>query len=178
MDGMTDQPVPQRLSDADRDAAVEALRSHLEAGRLDQSEFDERMSAALAARVASDVMPLFGDLPLPHPQLGDGLPLAQPPGWAAPAAVGWTPPASPQPYQYQTPGQPNYGQELEKVRTGMLASLSPQTIDLLRTWTWPAAILIALITGNWITIPIAIVISVVLGQIGKQHRKPPPYLGK
>ena len=38
---MTSEPVPQRLSDAERDVAASMLREHFEAGRLDQAEFDD-----------------------------------------------------------------------------------------------------------------------------------------
>jgi hypothetical protein len=36
-------------------------------GRLTQDEFDERLSAALQARTAADLEPLFRDLPAPKP---------------------------------------------------------------------------------------------------------------
>lgn len=55
--------VPQRIGDAERDAAVDALRAHHEAGRLDLAEFDERMSTALSARTTDQLGPLFRDLP-------------------------------------------------------------------------------------------------------------------
>lgn len=52
-----------RVGDAERDAAVAALREHMAAGRLTAEEFDERMGAALAARTWADVECLFLDLP-------------------------------------------------------------------------------------------------------------------
>lgn len=65
---MTHDPSPQqRLSDAERDEAASMLRDHFEAGRLDASEFDERLSGALSARFAGDFIPLFADLPDPRP---------------------------------------------------------------------------------------------------------------
>ncbi|MGI8459400.1 MAG: DUF1707 SHOCT-like domain-containing protein [Propionibacteriaceae bacterium] len=57
--------VPQRIGDAERDAAVAALQDHHVAGRLDRNEFEERMAAALAARTRDDLHPLFVDLPRP-----------------------------------------------------------------------------------------------------------------
>lgn len=56
-------PKPYRIGDADRDRAVEQLREHHAAGRLDVTEFDERMGAALAAKTSADLTPLFDDLP-------------------------------------------------------------------------------------------------------------------
>ncbi|MET0694824.1 MAG: DUF1707 domain-containing protein, partial [Propionibacteriaceae bacterium] len=66
---MTDQPgpMPQRIGDADRDKAAEYLREHLAEGRLDQEEFDDRLTRALTAKTQSDLDPLFTDLPGPRP---------------------------------------------------------------------------------------------------------------
>lgn len=61
------QPSPQRIGDAERDSAAELLREHLAQGRLSAEEFDERVGAALTAKVASDLDPLFSDLPGPRP---------------------------------------------------------------------------------------------------------------
>lgn len=38
-----------RVSDAERDAVVTELGEHFQQGRLDQAEFDERMTKALSA---------------------------------------------------------------------------------------------------------------------------------
>jgi len=59
-------PVPQRIGDAERDEAAGYLRDHLAAGRLDQSEFEDRVSRALGAKFARDLEPLFSDLPAPR----------------------------------------------------------------------------------------------------------------
>jgi hypothetical protein len=66
---VTDQsgPLPQRIGDAERDRAAEFLREHLAEGRLDQLEFDERLTQALTARTQADLEPLFRDLPGPKP---------------------------------------------------------------------------------------------------------------
>jgi len=58
-----DEHLQPRIGDRERDEAVRLLQEHLAAGRLDQSEFSERMSAALAARTQADLEPLFVDLP-------------------------------------------------------------------------------------------------------------------
>jgi hypothetical protein len=65
---MSGEPVPQRIGDAERDEAVECLREHLAQGRLNSEEFDERMTAALSAKIAADLEPLFTDLPSPRPK--------------------------------------------------------------------------------------------------------------
>ncbi len=86
---MSSDHAPQRISDAERDAAVEMLRQHFEAGRLDPSEFAERMETALSARFASDLAPLFVDLPHPRPTAGETvwLPWTAPP--PAPKTQEW-----------------------------------------------------------------------------------------
>ena len=61
------EPVPQRIGDAERDRAADYLREHMSVGRLTQEEFDERLTAALQARTAADLAPLFADLPPPKP---------------------------------------------------------------------------------------------------------------
>jgi hypothetical protein len=58
-----------RVGDAERDAAVAALREHFAAGRLDADEFEERVSAALTARTRTDLRRLFTDLPDPSVRL-------------------------------------------------------------------------------------------------------------
>jgi hypothetical protein len=52
-----------RVSDQDRDAVVQRLQSAFVEGRLDDTEFDERTRAALAARTAADLTGLYADLP-------------------------------------------------------------------------------------------------------------------
>lgn len=61
---MTIQPSPgRRVGHAERDAAVDRLQAHFAAGRLDTTEFDERVQAALEAKVEDDLLVLFRDLP-------------------------------------------------------------------------------------------------------------------
>lgn len=61
----------QRIGDAERDAAVGALREHMSLGRLTAEEFDERMGRALQAKTRSDLEDLFADLPggVPSPAI-------------------------------------------------------------------------------------------------------------
>jgi hypothetical protein len=61
------EPVPAdtspRASDAERNLAIDRLRSAYVEGRLDQDEFDERSHAALTARTRAQLERLFTDLP-------------------------------------------------------------------------------------------------------------------
>ena len=52
-----------RVSDAERDAVATVLGQHFQDGRLDQAEFDERVTAAIAARTRGDLDRLLTDLP-------------------------------------------------------------------------------------------------------------------
>jgi hypothetical protein len=52
-----------RASDADREAAVDALRRHALAGRLTVDELDERLERAYAAKMLSELAELQADLP-------------------------------------------------------------------------------------------------------------------
>jgi Domain of unknown function (DUF1707)/TM2 domain len=58
---------PVRIGNAEREAAARELGEHYAAGRLDAGEYEERTTAAYAARTAEDLAPLFGDLPREHP---------------------------------------------------------------------------------------------------------------
>jgi Domain of unknown function (DUF1707) len=61
----TDQHI--RVSDAERGAVAERLAVHYGDGRLDQAEFDERVSQAMSAKTRGDLDGLFDDLPDPEP---------------------------------------------------------------------------------------------------------------
>jgi hypothetical protein len=52
-----------RVSDEERHSVVDELRAHYGAGRLDLAEFEDRINAALAARVRGELEPLLDDLP-------------------------------------------------------------------------------------------------------------------
>ena len=67
-----------RVSDAERDAVVTELSEHFQQGRLDQAEFDERLTQALAARTESDLSKLLADLP----SLRETSVIPQSRGWA------------------------------------------------------------------------------------------------
>jgi len=52
-----------RVSDAERSAVADQLGAHYADGRLDQAEFDERISQTMAAKTRGDLAGLFDDLP-------------------------------------------------------------------------------------------------------------------
>jgi Domain of unknown function (DUF1707) len=52
-----------RASDSERDAVVQRVQQAFAEGRLDDTEFDERMRAALTARTHADLDVLLADLP-------------------------------------------------------------------------------------------------------------------
>ncbi len=58
-----------RLGDADRDTAVRGLQHHHACGRLTLDEFRQRLPLALQAQTATDLEPLFADLPADVPSL-------------------------------------------------------------------------------------------------------------
>ncbi|MFI6375795.1 DUF1707 domain-containing protein [Streptomyces sp. NPDC050546] len=61
---MTDDAVPDlRASDADRERVAEVLRDALAEGRLDMTEFEERLDATYQARTYGDLVPITRDLP-------------------------------------------------------------------------------------------------------------------
>jgi hypothetical protein len=63
------------LTDADRQAAVAALRSHAGAGHIDLDAFGDRTAAVLAAATIADLDSLFADLPGGVPPLPSALPV-------------------------------------------------------------------------------------------------------
>ena len=58
-----------RLSDAERDEAIEVLSEHVRTGRLDLDEYGTRSAQVTTAKTTSDLVPLFADLPEPHPSV-------------------------------------------------------------------------------------------------------------
>lgn len=56
-----------RVSDEDRHAVVDELRVHFSLGRIDLAELEDRVTAALEAKVRGDLEPLLTDLPEVRP---------------------------------------------------------------------------------------------------------------
>jgi hypothetical protein len=65
-----------RVSDADRQSVADQLSQHFADGRLDQAEFDERLSQAMNAKTYRDLDGLLTDLPATATGGGPGLPPA------------------------------------------------------------------------------------------------------
>lgn len=87
------EPEPIRIGHAERQAAVDALKHHHEAGRIDSQEYEERSVKAGNARSRAELDALFTDLPLPHEVPGEtlatltpGAPVSAPVPAAEPAA--------------------------------------------------------------------------------------------
>ena len=76
-----------RASDAEREQVATELGEHFQAGRLDQAEFDERVSAALRARTRRDLSGLLADLP--RAQTGPAGPAGGAGGAAVAGRPGW-----------------------------------------------------------------------------------------
>jgi hypothetical protein len=83
-----------RASDHDREGTVEVLREAYTAGRLDLDEFDERTTAAYAAKTWGDLRGLTADLPA-EPKLGADLQPSLPKPVAAARAQSYRPPFIP-----------------------------------------------------------------------------------
>jgi hypothetical protein len=86
MSGDGSEQAAQRIGSAERDAAVAALRAHVEAGRLAPEEYEDRQVAAARATTWAELTPLFADLPEPRPAAVAAA-LAQAPA-PVPAAAG------------------------------------------------------------------------------------------
>ena len=73
--GQGPAPADLRVSDAERQAVADQLSRHFADGRLDQAEFDERLSQAMNAKTYRDLDGLLTDLPGTETS-GGGLPPA------------------------------------------------------------------------------------------------------
>ena len=88
-----DDDLPARIGTSEREAARQALITHLEAGRLDADEYAERAAQVSTARTAADLEPLFADLPAPRPPVGSGVAPTTTSPSRTPAAAGSQPTA-------------------------------------------------------------------------------------
>ncbi len=144
--------MPQRIGDAERDQAATYLREALAQGRLEQTEFDERVDAALRAKTQADLDPLFRDLPGPRP--GQGL---------APAA-GFTAP----PWQQAAPVSDDAVAVPGSGGTDVAKTNPSKLLDTIAWVIWPVTLLVLFATSwnFWWLIFIPIIVS---SYAGKQH---------
>jgi hypothetical protein len=150
---VTDQsaPLPQRIGDAERDRAAEFLRDHLAEGRLDQAEFDERLTRALTAKTQADLDPLFQDLPGPKPG-----------STAVPADTFQAPP-----WQRSAPSQ---GVAPRPAAPAPVSARANNAWAFVSAVAWPVAIILCFAThwSYWWIILIPIFFSGWVGQ-GRRH---------
>jgi uncharacterized membrane protein len=71
---MNDSSRGLRLSDAERQTAVDQLGEQFAVGRLTREEFDERSDAVWSAKTQGDLFPVFADLPAVAPRTASGPP--------------------------------------------------------------------------------------------------------
>ena len=148
--GLVTEPVPApRIGDSERDQATEYLREHLAQGRLDQIEFDERLTAALVARTQPELDQLFADLPAPRP----GQQLAVP--------------EAPKPAAVEPSGLPHSSRMINTIGI-VTAVIWPVTLLLLFAIGW----------HNWFLIFIPIAVSALFGNLQKQNDDHRRQLGK
>jgi Domain of unknown function (DUF1707) len=88
LDGAAAQAPAIRASDRERDAATLRLQEAFAEGRLDDSEFDQRMRTALLARTRPELDRLLADLPEPRPaRLEEVRPITAVAGWVLPSGT-------------------------------------------------------------------------------------------
>jgi hypothetical protein len=88
MDG--DKPRDIRIGNDERGRALDALGEHFTSGRLDHTEYEERVQLAASAHTRSELEGLFGDLPEPTP-FGSGVVTHSPGPSRSPATTERTP---------------------------------------------------------------------------------------
>ncbi|HEX3206635.1 MAG TPA: DUF1707 domain-containing protein [Propionibacteriaceae bacterium] len=163
----TTRPMEPRIGDADRDQAVAFLQEHMAQGRIDASEFDDRMSQALKAKRASELAVLFDDLPEPRPPSLGSRATFQPPPWQQPQQQHsfeippWqrTPAASPEIAHHAPPAIPQ-------------RSKTDTVLAVVAAASWPAVLLFCFATSwnYWWLIFIPIFISSIAGNLRQQRR--------
>jgi Domain of unknown function (DUF1707) len=163
----TKRPLEPRIGDADRDQAVAFLQEHLAQGRIDASEFDDRMSRALKAKTASELRVLFDDLPDPRPPSPRNRRTYQTPPWQqlqqqhSFEIPPWhrTPAHSPEIAHHAPPAVPD-------------TSKTDTVMAVLATASWVGVILFCFATSwsYWWLIFIPIFVSALAGNIRQQRQ--------
>lgn len=158
------RPVEPRIGDTDRDQAVSFLQEHMAQGRIDASEFDDRMARALKAKTASELAVLFDDLPEPRPPSATSTAYQAPP-WQQAAERSFeippwqrTPAASPEIAHHVHPAVPQ-------------RTKADTVLAVMAAASWPAVILFCFATSwnYWWLVFIPIFISSIAGNM-KQRR--------
>jgi hypothetical protein len=118
-----------RVSDADRTAVTERLAAHYSDGRLDKTEFDERVAQAMAAKTRGDLDGLFDDLPDPESAgaSGTGMP---------------TGPAVPYRVHRRGAGRPVL---MIALVIALAIALGHTLAAVFMPWFWVAAIIVAIV---------------------------------
>lgn len=152
---MPQQNMHLRASDTDREQVAAELGDHLTAGRLDQAEFDTRLSAAYTARTYGELDALLTDLPATRAR--PSTPPPEPPAG----------PSTPRPH-VATPFDSRAG------RFGPWLAVS-----LIVTAVWA---LTSLTTGDvhgfwpvWVIGPWGLALLLGLCHGGRHHRRLPPH---
>jgi hypothetical protein len=78
-----------RISDEEREDAMEVLSEHVRTGRLDIDEFGTRSAKVNAAKTVRELAPLFEDLPSPRPSVLIPSAVTEPPPRANRTPVRW-----------------------------------------------------------------------------------------
>jgi Domain of unknown function (DUF1707) len=123
-----------RVSDADRNAVTERLAAHYGDGRLDQAEFDERVSRAMTAKTRGDLDGLFDDLP-DHPEPAGASGTGGPLGPAVPYRV----------HRHRGPARPIL---LVALVIALMIAVGHAFTALYIPWFWVAVIVVAIIVTS------------------------------
>jgi hypothetical protein len=75
---VTDDHSRLRISNADRDKAIQQLQAALDEGRIDLVEFDERAKSTYEAKTNAELDLIFDDLPGGRPKEGELSPVDRP----------------------------------------------------------------------------------------------------
>jgi hypothetical protein len=146
-----------RISNAERDEAVETLGTHLSTGRLELAEFDERCAIAAAARTRGELEALFTDLPAPHPDLSSA-----------------TPPAP----LLQKAGQLVTNPTGAKKKTELVETPASKALEALAGVAFligiPAAIVLTIVAGMWWLFFPVVGVVIVAGSAADAAKKPKP----
>lgn len=143
-----------RIGDGERQASVDALIAHREAGRLDPTEFEERQVAAARARTWAEIAPLFRDLPAPYPV---GMPSGLP--------------AAPAPLPAAMPG-PAGATGVERSGGLLDGIVPPRYRDTVMALTPLLAVLLFFVTKTWLWFLMIPILAIVLyGPDGKNQKK-------